>query len=158
MMQPMSIFGLIRTACLVSGVFACVAVAAAQAAPSDPDRFVASIYANGREGVVWAQWLDGSRRLEWFTQGLTTLWENCDALAHGTGDELGPVDFDAATNSQGWTSRALQSRHSRKMPRTRALSLGSRPTIGCVNRNERTRFATTSSGSADAGRWTTSIP
>lgn len=101
MMQPMSIFGLIHTASLVSGVFACAVVAAAQAAPSDPDRFVASIYANGREGVVWAQWLDGTRRLEWFAHALTTLWANCDARAHKTGDGLGPVDFDVATNSQG---------------------------------------------------------
>jgi hypothetical protein len=101
MMLLMSIFGLIRTTSLVSGVLACAAMFAAQASPADPDRFVASIYANGREGVVWAQWLDGARRLEWFTQGLATLWANCDAVVHNTGDELGPVDFDVATNSQG---------------------------------------------------------
>jgi hypothetical protein len=41
----------------------------AQAAPSEPARFVASIYADGREGVVWAQWLDGARRAEWFSRG-----------------------------------------------------------------------------------------
>jgi hypothetical protein len=101
MMPLMSIFGLRRIASLALGVFACAAVVTAPAATSDPDRFVTSIYANGRAGAVWAQWLDGSRPREWFSQGLTTLWANCDALAHDTGDEPGPVDFDVATNSQG---------------------------------------------------------
>jgi hypothetical protein len=101
MMPPMSTFSLARAASLVSGVLICAFVAAAQAAPSDPDRFVASIYANGREGVVWAQWLDGARRREWFSHALTRLWANCDARARETKDELGTVDFDIATNSQG---------------------------------------------------------
>ena len=59
MMPPMSIFGLARTASLVSGVLAFAATVAVQATPLDPARFVASIYANGREAVVWAEWLDG---------------------------------------------------------------------------------------------------
>jgi hypothetical protein len=101
MMPPMSIFSLARAASLVSGALACALVVAAQAAPSDPDRFVASIYANGRGGAVWAQWLDGARRREWFSHALTTLWANCDARARETKDELGAVDFDVATNSQG---------------------------------------------------------
>ena len=101
MMPPMSTLRPVRIASLVSGVLACALVVAAQAAPSDPDRFVTSIYANGREVKVWAEWLDGSRRREWFTHALTTLWANCDARAHKTGDGLGPVDFDVATNSQG---------------------------------------------------------
>jgi hypothetical protein len=96
-----SIFRLAPTAVLVLGVLACCAVVAAQAAPSDPDRFVASIYANGREAEVWAEWLDGARRREWFTHVLTALWGHCDARAHKTGDGLGAVDFDVATNSQG---------------------------------------------------------
>lgn len=75
--------------------------AVARAPPSDPDRFVASIYFNGREPKVWAESLDRARRREWFSQALTTLWAKCDALAHNTGDGLGPVDFDVATNSQG---------------------------------------------------------
>jgi hypothetical protein len=32
---------------------------------------------------------------------LTALWAQCDARARKTGDELGAVDFDIATNSQG---------------------------------------------------------
>jgi hypothetical protein len=92
-----------RARCLPSFMPAltCAFVVVAQAAPSNPDLFVASIYANGREGVVWTQWLDGARRREWFLQALTTLWANCEARARETKDELGPLDFDVATNSQG---------------------------------------------------------
>jgi hypothetical protein len=97
----MSVFGIVRTASLGSGVLACALVLAAQAAPPDPARFVASIYVDGREAKVWAQWLDGARRREWFSQALTRLWADCDARAHKTGDGLGAVDFDVATNSQG---------------------------------------------------------
>lgn len=97
----MSIFGFARTTALVSGVLALSDLATAQAAQLDPARFVASIYADGREGVVWAQWLDGARRGEWFSHALTALWAQRDARARKTSDELGAVDFDIATNSQG---------------------------------------------------------
>jgi hypothetical protein len=53
MMPPMSIFGFARITSLVLGVLAFAAMVVAQAAPSDPACFVASIYADGREGVVW---------------------------------------------------------------------------------------------------------
>ena len=66
MMTPMSIFGFARITFLVSGVLAFAAIVAAQATPIDPARFVASIYADGREGVVWAEWLDGARRRDGF--------------------------------------------------------------------------------------------
>ena len=77
------------------------AVGAAQAAPPDPARLVASIYADGREGAVWSQWLDGKRRGEWFSHALTARWATCDMRAHTINDELGALDFDVATNSQG---------------------------------------------------------
>ena len=73
MMTPMSIFGFARITFLVSGVLAFAATVAARATPSDPARFVASIYADGRESVVWAEWLDGARRREWFSSALTAL-------------------------------------------------------------------------------------
>jgi hypothetical protein len=101
MMSPMSILGLVRTTSFVSGMIAFAATVAAQSTPLDPARFVASIYADGREGAVWAQWLDGARRGEWFSRSLTALWAQCDARAHKTGDGLDAVDFDVATNSQG---------------------------------------------------------
>jgi len=49
------------------------AVVAAEAAPPDPVRFLASTYADGKEGAVWSQWLDGKRRREWFSHALTAL-------------------------------------------------------------------------------------
>ena len=101
MISPMSIFGLARTTSFVSGVIAFAATVAAQSTPADPARLVASIYADGREGTVWAQWLDGARRREWFSSALTALWAKCDDHARETKDELGAVDFDVATNSQG---------------------------------------------------------
>jgi hypothetical protein len=64
MTQPMSIFRFARITFLVSGVIAFAATVAAQATPLDPARLVTSIYADGREGAVWAQWLDGARRGE----------------------------------------------------------------------------------------------
>ena len=89
-----------RTAALVSGLLA-FAVVATQAAPPDAARFVASVYADGREGVVWSQWLDGKPRGEWFSHALTALWATCDMRAHTINDELGALDFDVATNSRG---------------------------------------------------------
>jgi hypothetical protein len=58
-------------------------------------------YADGREGAVWSQWLDGKRRGESFSHALTALWATCDKHAHRSNDELGTLDFDVATNSQG---------------------------------------------------------
>ena len=97
----MSIFGLARNAALIPGILILAPGVAAQVAPSDPARVVASIYADGREGTVWAQWLDGARRGGWFSPGLTALWAQCDGRARKIGDELGALDFDVATNSQG---------------------------------------------------------
>ena len=73
MMQQMSIFGFARTTSFVSGVIAFAATVAAQSTPADPARLVASIYADGREDVVWVQWLDGVRRGEWFSRSVTAL-------------------------------------------------------------------------------------
>jgi len=73
MMSPMSIFGFARITFLVLGVLAFAATVAVQATPLDPARFVASIYADGREGVVWAEWLDSARRREWFSRSVTAL-------------------------------------------------------------------------------------
>ena len=100
-MPPMSIFGFARIVAHISGVLAFAAIVGAQATPSDPARYVASIYADGREPAVWDQWLDGARRGEWFSRALTALWAQCDTRDRETSDELGAVDFDVATNSQG---------------------------------------------------------
>ena len=57
-----------RTAALIPGVVFFATGVGARAAPSDPARFVATIYADGRESAVWDQWLDGARRAEWFSR------------------------------------------------------------------------------------------
>ena len=63
MTQPMSIFHFARITFLVSGAIAFAATVAAAVHPGvDPARFVASIYADGREGVVWAEWLERAAR------------------------------------------------------------------------------------------------
>jgi hypothetical protein len=97
----MAFFGSARITALASGALASVGMATAHAAQLDPARFVASIYVNGAEAGVWEQWLDAARRGIWFSRALTALWTQCDARARKIGDELGPADFDVATNSQG---------------------------------------------------------
>jgi hypothetical protein len=100
-MPGMFVLGSARLAPLLFGVLVSAVAVAAPAAPPGPARLVASIYADGREGAVWAQWLDRARRGGWFSRSLTALWAKCDAIARKTGDEVGALDFDVATNSQG---------------------------------------------------------
>jgi hypothetical protein len=38
------------------------------------------------------------------------LWADCDARAHKTGDGLGAVDFDVATNSQGMEVKSFKAK------------------------------------------------
>jgi len=89
-----------RREVLVAGL-TLLAAAGAQAAPADPAKFVASIYANGKVDATWTQWLDGAKRGAWFSREVSALWAKCDALAKTSDDKLGPLDFDVATNSQG---------------------------------------------------------
>jgi hypothetical protein len=88
-------------------LLACLPVPAA-ASPADPRPFVASIYDKGREGDVWAQWLDAKQRARWFSPGLTALWAKCEALAKKSADGLGAIDFDVATNSQGMQVKSFR--------------------------------------------------
>jgi hypothetical protein len=91
-------------AAVLAGLFS-TALAPAFAGGADPSRFIASIYAGGREDAVWTQWLSGAKRGAWLSRDLAALWSRCDASAHKAKDELGPLDFDVATNSQlGWES------------------------------------------------------
>lgn len=97
-----------KSAILAGIVFASlfiVAAAPAVAGGADPSRFVSSIYAGGREDAVWTQWLSAAKRGAWLSRDLAALWRRCDASARKAKDELGPLDFDIATNSQlGWES------------------------------------------------------
>ena len=130
MMPPMPIFGLARTAYLVSGILV-FAATAAQATPIDPARLVASIYADGREDVVWVQWLDGVRRGEWFSCSVTALYRRSamPPLTRRVKDSAQSISTSRRTH-KGWRSADLRSRRSRETPRIQALSRASRPTIG----------------------------
>jgi hypothetical protein len=87
-------------------LLACVAVAAA-ASPPDPNPFIASIYDNGREGDVWGNGSTPSRA-RWFSLGLSALWAKAEALAKKNSDDLGAIDFDVATNSQGMQVKSFR--------------------------------------------------
>ena len=95
----MPFFAISRRIALLFALLAFAAPVVASSAPPDPARFVAAIYAGGKEGEVWSQWLDGARRGAWFSRSLTALWAKCDAKTP-SGEE-GAIDFDVATNSQG---------------------------------------------------------
>jgi hypothetical protein len=107
---PVSILGFARITALASGVLASVGMATAHATQLDPVRFVALIYANGAEAGVWEEWLDAARHGIWFSRALMALWARCDARARRTSDELGAVDFDVATNSQGLEVKSFTTR------------------------------------------------
>jgi hypothetical protein len=95
-----------RSTALLAALLASLFTAAsAFAAGADPSRFIASIYAGGHEDAVWTQWLSSAKRGAWLSRDLAALWSRCDASARKAKDELGPLDFDVATNSQlGWES------------------------------------------------------
>jgi hypothetical protein len=87
-----------------SGLFA-ADLAPVFASGADPSRFIASIYARGHVDAVWTQWLSDAKRGAWFSRDVAALWRQCDASAHKAKDELGPLDFVIATNSQlDWSS------------------------------------------------------
>ena len=158
MMTPMSIFDLARTTSFVSGVIAFAATVSAQSTPADPARLVASIYADGREGAVWAQWLDGARRGEWFSRALTALRAECDDHARETKDGLGAVDFDVATNSQGLEVRRFTVK-TLSRDASHASVVASLASDNWVRKSEReNEICYDLVWSVDAGRSTTSIP
>ena len=80
---------------------------ASELSQPDPARIVASIYANGQEDGVRARWHERVGRGKWFSHALTVLSAQGDANARKTGDELGALEFDVATNSQGLEVKRL---------------------------------------------------
>ena len=70
------------------------------AAPADPVAVVHSIYA-GAANRKMAFGLDPGERREFFSKSLVALWDLADAKSNPTGEEVGAIDFDPSTNSQG---------------------------------------------------------
>lgn len=92
-------------AIIVAGLLTTCGLVPAFASGADPSSFISSIYARGHEEAVWTQWLSSAKRGAWLSPDLTALWNRCDISARKSKDELGPLDFDIATNSQlGWDS------------------------------------------------------
>ena len=82
----------------VAALGASPSVAAPKPAP-DPSLVVASVYAEEQAGR--APLLEASVRAATLTKSLAALWARADAAASRHMDDVGPVDFDVATNSQG---------------------------------------------------------
>jgi hypothetical protein len=93
---------------LAAVLFSFVIKAASQEAP-DPSRIVASIYDGSLKthGAVGALWLDSRDRQATLSKALKTLWDKADAAAKSRHDEVGPIDWDVTTNSQGMTVKSF---------------------------------------------------
>ena len=84
-------------AVILAALFAAALVPAfACAGGADASRFIEAIYAHGHEDAVWSQWLDSAKRGAWFSRDLTALWNQCDASASQSKDQVGALDFGAA--------------------------------------------------------------
>jgi len=66
----------------------------------DPVAIVHSIY-DGTSKREMAFGLDPKERHQYFSKATAALWDKADAISNPNGDEVGAVDFDLATNSQG---------------------------------------------------------
>jgi hypothetical protein len=93
---------------LAAVLFSFAINAATQEAP-DPSRIVASIYDGPlmTHGAVSALWLDSRDRQATLSKALKTLWDKADAAAKTRHDEVGPIDWDVTTNSQGMTVKSF---------------------------------------------------
>jgi len=66
----------------------------------DPVAIVHSIY-DGTSKREMAFGLEPAERHKFFSKATAALWDKADAISNPNGDEVGAVDFDLATNSQG---------------------------------------------------------
>ena len=66
----------------------------------DPVAVVNSIYKGGdSRGAAFG--LDPEERKKYFSKSTVVLWDKADKVSHTNGDEVGPIDFDISTNTQG---------------------------------------------------------
>jgi hypothetical protein len=66
----------------------------------DPVAVVNSIYKGGDNRSA-AFGLDPDERHKYFSKSTAALWDKADAKANPGGDEVGAIDFDISTNTQG---------------------------------------------------------
>ena len=70
------------------------------AATPDPVAIVRSIY-DGANKRQMAFGLDAAERKQFFSKSTVALWDKAEAISNPNGDEVGAVDFDIITNTQG---------------------------------------------------------
>jgi hypothetical protein len=70
------------------------------AATLDPVAVVHSIYKGGSSRQA-AFGLDPEERKKYFSKSTVALWDKADKISQANGDEVGPIDFDPSTNTQG---------------------------------------------------------
>ena len=78
-------------------VFAATPLAAQTLAPVD---IVHSIY-KGAAGRQAAFGLDPAERHKYLSKSTVALWDKAEAVSNPNGDEVGAIDFDITTNTQG---------------------------------------------------------
>lgn len=83
----------------VAATMAGPASAAAMKAPPRPAAVVAALYAEEQAGR--APLSEPGERAAKLTASLGALWAQAEAASRRRGDEMGPLEFDVATNSQG---------------------------------------------------------
>ena len=66
----------------------------------DPVAVVNSIY-NGGSSRGAAFGLDPEERHKYFSKSTAALWDKAEAKVNPNGDEIGAIDFDPSTNTQG---------------------------------------------------------
>lgn len=71
-----------------------------EAETPDPVAVVNSIYKSDSNRTM-AFGLDPAERHKYFSKSTETLWDKADAKSNPNGDEVGAIDFDLSTNSQG---------------------------------------------------------
>jgi hypothetical protein len=84
---------------LIAAILLFAAIPLAAETP-DPVAVVNSIYKGGSSrGAAFG--LDPAERKQYFSKSTMALWDKADEVSKANGDEVGPIDFDPSTNTQG---------------------------------------------------------
>jgi hypothetical protein len=81
-------------------VFLLVATAPLAAETPAPVAVVNSIYKGG-DSRRMAFGLESAERKQYFSKSIVALWDIAEAKTNPNGDEIGAIDFDLSTNTQG---------------------------------------------------------
>jgi hypothetical protein len=82
-----------------AAILFCAATPLAAATP-DPVAIVHSIY-DGASKREMAFGLDPAERHKFLSKSIAALWDLAEAKSNPNGDEIGAIDFDITTNTQG---------------------------------------------------------